>query len=317
MAEKNALNKDTLITPKYLKKGDVVFIVAPSGVVASKKNLVKKAIKIVEEWGLKVELGNYVFAKNNHFAGTDNQRLEDFQEALNNLKVKAIWCARGGYGAMRIIDKINFSTLKQQPKWLIGFSDITVLHHQFYNEGVQSIHAMMCTGIRATDLQTKEVKANLKSLKKALFGEKLLYTINSSKYNIKGEAKGILVGGNLSLLQASLASKSALNTENKILFIEEVSEYKYSIDRMLYSLKRAGYFKNIKGLIVGGMTDIKKNNPAFGKTIEELILEVIKEYHFPVLFNFPSGHGEENRAIIFGKTIKLKITDKGGEVKFY
>lgn len=311
-----AQENSNYIRPNYLKKGDTVAIVAPSGVVVSKKNLVKKAITVLQEWGLKVQVGSYVFAQDHHFAGTDAQRLRDFQQAINNPNIKAIWCARGGYGAMRIIDEIDFSALQKHPKWLVGFSDITAFHNQFHNEGIQSIHAMMCTGVNNTDLQPDEVILNLESLKKALFGKELSYKIASSKYNKKGTAKGVLVGGNLSLLQATLQSKSSINTKGKILFIEEVGEYKYSIDRMLYSLKRAGYFKDIKGLIIGGMTSIKKNNPSFGKTIEELILEVVAPYNFPVLFDFPAGHGDANRALILGRSCTLTVAPKESTLIF-
>jgi len=292
-----------MTTPTYLQKGDTIAILAPAGLIKDKTNIFQ-AIELAENWGLHVVLGNHIFDKDHHFAGTDANRLVDFQTALDDTSIKAIWCARGGYGTVRIIDDLNFDLFKKHPKWIIGYSDITVLHSHIHNLGIETLHAMMPVNM---DIPEEKRSGSVDSFKKALFGKKLNYSIPSSHYNKKGTAKGILVGGNLTILENLLGSTSAIETSDKILFIEEIGEYKYHIDRLLRALKRNNYFKNCKGLIIGGMTHIKKNNPSFGQSIETLILETIKEYKFPVTFDFPAGHDDDNRALYLGKTIELTV----------
>ncbi len=302
-----------LIKPNYIEKGDTIAIVAPSGILKNKEKVIEKAKKLLENWGLKVVYGKNLFNQNNHFAGTDDERAADFQQALDNPNVKAIWCARGGYGSVRILDKLDFSKFIKNPKWIIGYSDITVFHNYVHILGIESLHALMATSLRE---KPEDITETIETFRKALFGEKLKYTILSSEYNQKGKAKGQLVGGNLTLLMTMLGSDNSISTDGKILFIEEIGEYKYHIDRMLQSLKRAGYFKNLKGIIVGGITDIKKNSTSWGEPIEKLILNHIDNPNIPVLFDFPSGHNKNNQALILGRIIELKIENEQSVVRF-
>jgi muramoyltetrapeptide carboxypeptidase len=306
------VSENKLIQPEYLKSGDTISIVAPSGVLNNFENKIKLAIDIFESWGLKVVLGDHIYNKNGHFAGTDSQRIDDFQNALDNQSIKAIWCARGGYGAVRIIDDVNFNNYLKKPKWIIGFSDITVIHNKLNNLNSESIHAIMPSGIESLEPSNESII----KLKSVLFGESLSYSISSNKDNKTGTSEGVLVGGNLTLLQTLIGSNTELKTDNKILFIEEVGEYAYHIDRMLYSLKRAGYFENCNGLIVGQISDIKENTTDFGMSINKLILDLLKEYDFPVLFDFPAGHEKVNYPIILGRNIKLKINQSASKVVF-
>lgn len=299
--------QEKLITPAYLKAGDTISILAPAGILKpSRKAVVLQAKKMAESWGLKVVLGKNMFNNGHHFAGTDDERCQDFQDALDNKNIKAIWAARGGYGSVRILDKLDFTKFKNNPKWIIGYSDITAFHNHIHHLGFETLHAMMATSLEE---KPEEIIETISSFKKALFGEDISYEVPSSKYNrINSSLKinGQLVGGNLAILTSMLGSESQLNTENKILFIEEIGEYKYSIDRMLQSLKRANYFTKVKGVIVGDMSLIKKNSTKWGSSIEQLILDVLPK-NIPVLFNFPAGHEADNRALIFGRNIHLKV----------
>lgn len=297
-------NISTLIQPPYLKAGDTVAIVAPSGILKNRNNEVVRAKKLLESWNLKVVIGKNVFSKDNHFAGTDAERCEDFQNALDNSNIKAIWSARGGYGTVRIIDKLDYSKFLEHPKWIIGYSDITALHNQVHTIGVESLHALMCVSL--TEDLTK-IKESLETFKAAIFGKSLQYSLPKSTYNKVGSAKGQLVGGNLTILHTMLGSNTSINVDGKILFIEEIGEYKYHIDRMLQSLKRAGYFKNCKGVVVGDITKLRKNTTLWGTSIEQLILDALAEYDFPIAFNMPAGHEKDNRAMILGRTIELKV----------
>ena len=298
-----------LMTPPYLQEGDTIAIVAPAGILKDREDTIQKAKELAENWGLIVVLGSNLFNQNNHFSGTDNERFQDFQEALDNKNIKAIWSARGGYGSVRILDKLNFTEFIAHPKWIIGYSDITAFHNHIHNLGIETMHGMMATSLEEMPEEILETKA---SFKKALFGEELKYSIPSSEDNRNailnsGEIlKGQLIGGNLSIITSMLGSNSQLLTEGKILFIEEIGEYKYSIDRMLQSLKRAGYFTKVKAVIVGNMSSIKKNSTQWGSTIEQLILDVIPE-NIPVLFDFPAGHEADNRALIFGRNVALEV----------
>jgi muramoyltetrapeptide carboxypeptidase len=305
--------KTQLIQPELLKSGDTISILAPSGVLNNFDNKITKAINIFKSWGLNVVLGNHIYDKNGHFAGTDKNREKDFQKALDNKNIKAIWCARGGYGAVRIIDKLNFDNYLKNPKWIIGFSDITVIHNKLNFLNSESIHAMMITGFE----DIGQNNDSLSKLKNVLFGDSLSYSITSNKNNKTGKSEGIIVGGNLTLIQSTIGSKTELKMKDKILFIEEIGEYAYHIDRMLYSLKRAGYFENCKGLIVGQISDVKKNTTDFGRSINELILDVLDEYNFPILFDFPAGHEKTNFPIILGRKVILDVSKSDSKVIFY
>jgi len=296
---------------KKLKKGDCIGIIAPAGFIKKGENL-QEAIQLLESWGFRVKLGKNVFKNHNHFAGTDAERLADLQTFLEDKNIHAIWFARGGYGSIRIIDKIDFTIFKKKPKWIIGYSDFTVFHQAINNLGIETIHAFMPTSY------TTFIEKNtaIENLRKTLFGEKLSYQITANKHNKLGKTKGKIVGGNLAVMSSMLGTKYALQTKNKILFMEDIGEYKYRIDRMLYSLKLNGYFKECSGLIVGSFTNIPKNNPNFGMSLEELILDIIKEYNFPVCFNFPAGHISNNNALVFGRETELNVSKSGTTLLF-
>lgn len=313
-AQNTTSNKTSkLIQPPYLKAGDTVAIVAPSGILKNKLEAINQARALLKSWGLHTVVGKNVFNKANHFAGTDNERCEDFQRALDDPTISAILCARGGYGTVRILDKLDYTKFRNHPKWLIGYSDITALHNQFHNEGFESLHAMMCTSMQ-DDLD--EIKETISTFKDAIFGNPLSYTLKGSEYNKTGNSSGVLVGGNLTLLHTMLGSETSIDVSKKILFIEEIGEYKYHIDRMLQSLKRAGYFDNCRGVIVGNMSNIRKNTTPWGTSIEQLILDALADYDFPIAFGMPAGHEDDNRALILGRTIKLTVKKEQTLVNF-
>lgn len=302
-----------LIQPPYLKAGDTVAIVAPSGVLKNRNDEVNRAKKLLESWKLHVVIGKNVFSQADHFAGTDQERCEDFQRALDDPKIKAIWSARGGYGTVRILDKLDYTQFLKQPKWVIGYSDITALHNQIHNLGVQTLHAIMAVSLPSN---LSDIEQSIATFKNTIFGQPLSYTLKGSTYNKTGEAKGPLVGGNLTILHTMLGSKESLDTSGKILFIEEIGEYKYHIDRMLQSLKRAGYFDNCKGVIVGDMSRMRKNTTLWGTSIEQLILDALSDYDFPIAFNMPAGHEKDNRALILGRDVSLKVEKTKSTVVF-
>lgn len=306
-------NKNLIKSP-YLKANDTVAIVSPAGNLYNKVAEIEQAIKLMNSWNLNVVVGKNVFNQNNGFAGTDEERAADFQKALDNPNIKAIWCSRGGYGSVRILDKLDYTKFKKYPKWVIGYSDITAIHNQIHNLGYESIHSIM--GISLDDY-CDYPKENARSFKQALFGKQLEYNIKGSDYNKPGTASGQLVGGNLTLLHTMLGSKTSIDTNGKILFIEEVGEHAYHIDRMLQSLKRAGYFDNCKGLVVGSISEMRGNiTEDWGQTIEQLFLDVVKEYNFPVLFNFPAGHEDANLTLILGRTVKLTVGNNESTLVF-
>jgi len=288
-----------IIQPPYLKKGDKVAITCPAKKLP---HPMTDAIMLLESWGLEVVLGETVTASCHQFAGDDALRAADLQRFINDKSVKAIFAARGGYGTIRIIDDVDFMPIKEAPKWIVGFSDITVLHaHVFAAFGLQSIHGQMPLTIPDGSA------ASLQTLRKALFGEDFGYTFPAEKLNRFGEAQGILVGGNLALLVAVSGSVSDPDYGGKILFLEDVGEYLYAIDRMIRTLKRAGKLEKLAGLMVGGFTELKDNDIPFGQTAEEIIFEAVKEYGYPVCFNFPAGHIPNNLALNFGKTLNLAV----------
>jgi muramoyltetrapeptide carboxypeptidase len=298
----------TGLQPPYLKKGDKIAITCPAKKLP---NPMTDAISLLQSWGLEVVLGETVDASYHQFAGDDDLRAKDLQRFIDDDSIKAIVAARGGYGTMRMIDKVDFSNFAANPKWLIGFSDITVLHtHLFANYQAQTIHGQMPINIPDASAHS------LETLRRALFGEDLHYHINTHTLNRVGDASGILVGGNLSLLVAVAGSVSDLDYDGKILFIEDVGEYLYSIDRMMRNLKRAGKLSRLKGLIVGGFSEVKDNDIPFGQTVPEIIMEVVKEYNYPVCFDFPAGHIPDNCSLILGKTLNLSVKQTQVKVKY-
>ena len=316
LAQNNAIKTaKKLIQPPYLKAGDTVAIVAPSGILNGRSEEIGHAVGLLKSWGLNAVVGKHVFSKDNHFAGTDDERCEDFQKALDDPSVSAIWCARGGYGTVRILDKLNFTKFKQHPKWIIGYSDITAMHNQIHNEGFESIHAMMCVSL-PEDGNYENIKETIATFKDAIFGKPLSYTLDGSEYNRVGSATAPLVGGNLTVMHTMLGSRTSIDTSGDILFIEEIGEYKYHIDRMLQSLKRAGYFDRCKGVIVGDMTKLRKNTTPWGSSIEQLILDALSDYNFPIAFNMHAGHENDNRAMILGRTIKLVVGKNKSTIVF-
>lgn len=263
----------------------------------------KDAVALLESWGLKVVLGDTLSASYHQFAGDDALRAADMQRFIDDDSIKAIIAARGGYGTIRMIDLVDFSNLQHNPKWLVGFSDITLLHsHLLNNYNLQTIHGQMPVNIPDASARS------LTTLRKALFGEALNYEFTSHSVNRPGEATGILTGGNLSLLIAALGSVSDVDYNQKILFIEDVGEYLYSIDRMMHTLKRAGKLQNLAGLIVGGFTGIKDNDIPFGQTVPEIVLNVVKEYNYPVCFDFPAGHIPDNCSLVMGRSINMNVS---------
>lgn len=289
--------------PPYLRKNDTIGITCPAGYMAMQK--VSACIKTLKEWGYRVSVGKTVGSgSDNYFSGTDEERLKEFQEMLDDDGINAILCARGGYGLSRIIDKVRFKKFAKRPKWIIGFSDVTVLHsHLYSNYYVASLHAPMAGAFNDGGFKSKYVL----SLKNVMEGKKENYQCKANPFNRRGEASGELVGGNLSLLTHLIGSDSEVDTNNKILFIEDVGEYIYQVDRMMWQLKRSGKLKKLAGLIVGGFTDMKDTERPFGKTVYEAIYDVIKEYDYPVCFGFPVSHGKENYALKHGVKHKLKV----------
>lgn len=300
--------QNTMKIPPYLKKGDTVGILATARKIDEAP--LQPAIKLLESWGLKVVVGKTVGKDNNQLAGPDWQRATDFQEMLDNPAIKAIWCAKGGYGTVRMIDRIDFTQFKKNPKWIVGFSDATVLHSHINNMDIATLHSIMCVSVKGATPQAIE------TFKKALFGENLQYTIPKHSFNKTGKATGELVGGNLSVLYSIMGSKSEVDYKDKILFIEDLDEYLYHIDRMMMNLKRNGYFENIKGLVVGGMTKMRDNDIPWGKNALEIIKEITEQYKIPVCFNFPAGHIPDNRTLVFGKVVTLEVTETGSKLVF-
>ncbi len=290
--------------PKKLKKGDTIAIVSTARKVSIKE--LAPAILFAEQMGLIVYLGKTIGAEKHQYAGDDVLRAQDFQDALDTPHIKAIWCARGGYGTIRMVDLLNFTKFIERPKWLIGYSDITVLHSHINKLDIPTIHGQMCLEIE------QKSKATRDTLQQALFGETphISYGFESSPLSRDGNATGTLVGGNLSVLYSIIDSPSEIDWYGKILFIEDLDEMLYHIDRMMQNLKRSGRLKTLAGLIVGGMSEMRDNTIAFGSTAHEIILEAVQEYNYPVCFNFPAGHIQDNRALVFGKQVTLAVSSK-------
>ncbi|MBK9285210.1 MAG: LD-carboxypeptidase [Sphingobacteriaceae bacterium] len=285
-------------TPAFLKKGDTVLIIATARKISEKE--IEPAVAELKKWGLKIELGANLFKSRHQFAGTDLQRASDLQWAIDHPVAKAVFIARGGYGTIRILDQVRIKNIKHHLKWFVGFSDVTAIHTELNNKGIPSIHGPM-------PFNFLKDKKSLDALHKVLFGIKTNYNVKPNALNRVGKAEGEIVGGNLSLLYALAGTDSDLSTKNKILFLEDLDEYLYHLDRMMMQLKRNGKLKKLKGLIVGGFTEMKDNAIPFGKTAQQIILEAVAEYDYPVCFDFPAGHVKENFPILLGKTIKLEV----------
>lgn len=287
-----------MIKPLPLHKGDTIGLVAPARKI-SKKELAP-AVKIIESRGYKTVLGKHLFDSAGQFAGDDASRIEDFSEMILNPEIKAIMAVRGGYGSVRIVDALPLAALPTQPKWIVGYSDITVFHGYINNMSVQTLHGSMPINF-ATN--TREA---LDSLFDVLEGKLPKYTFENHPFNRRGKVHGTLIGGNLSVLYSLLGSTSFPKAANHILFLEDLDEYLYHVDRMMIALKRTGFLSKLSGLVVGAMTEMHDNSVPFGKTAEGIIREAVDEYHFPVAFNFPAGHIPDNRALIIGGTVELE-----------
>lgn len=292
-----------------LKKGDKVAVVCPASYVPGD---ITAAYDTLTAWGLEPIIAPSVSARHYNFAGDDALRAADLQEALDNPEIKAIICARGGYGTIRIIDRLDFTKFSKTPKWIVGFSDITVLHSHIQRKyGIPTIHGQMVKSFLEASAES------LNTLHDALFGKtpSIRYT-DSLVPHRSGQGTGILVGGNLTLLQAIAGSPSDLQYDNKILFIEEIGEAHYNVDRMLHTLKRAKKLDKLEGLIVGGFTEMKDKPDNFGQSVAEIVLDKVKEYDFPVAFAFPAGHIVDNRALVFGQRAYLKISKSSVELTY-
>lgn len=286
----------------YIQPGDLIQIVAPAKAI--EEELVLYAQKFFEDAGYKAEISKHCTGRYHYFSGTDEQRAEDFQKALDNPDVKAIICARGGYGAIRIVDRLQWANQLRYPKWIVGFSDITVFHQQLQKFEQKSIHATMPLNFR------ENTPESLKTLLNALEGKPYGIKLPGSLHNKQGKAEGELIGGNLSIVCSLLGTDIQPNYKGKILFLEDVGEQLYAIDRMFFSLKKAGVLDNISGLIIGGMTDLKDTTATtIGMSIEEIVLQHFEYRKIPVCFEFPSGHVNDNRALIFGERAQLEVGD--------
>ncbi len=312
-SEKNGRDREKILPliPPYLKKGSYIGITSPAGYITLEE--IQPAINLIESWGYKVKIGDTIGKKDFTFGGTDEERTADLQHMLDDKSIKAIMCARGGYGAVRIIDKLKWEKFKAKPKWIIGFSDITVIHsHVNTNFGIATIHSKMCNSFPNDWSKADVVQIEtINSIQKALSGEKMKYSAAVNSYNKTGVAIGKLVGGNLKTLESLAASKSDIHTAGKILFVEDTGEYMYSLDRMFWNLKRSGKLSQLKGLIVGGFkVKVDEAGDDFGKTLQEVVLEKIKPYKYPVCFDFPVGHQKNNFALKCGIKHKLVVQEQ-------
>lgn len=296
------------IYPPQLKAGDAVAVVATANKVSLSD--IKPGIKLLTSWGLKPIIGKTIGLSHHQFAGTDRERLEDLQAQLDNPAIKAIFMARGGYGTVRIVDQLDFTKFKESPKWIVGYSDVTALHAHLQYLGYAGLHAEMPAFI------TDKSEASKMSLKAALFGEPLSYDWSANTLNKKGITEGELIGGNMSILYSLCGSKTAVNPAGKILFMEDLGEYLYHIDRMMQNFKRNGWFEQIAGLILGGLNDMKDNAIPFGQTAEEIIASTVADYDFPIAFDCPAGHIYDNRTLIFGADAKLEVDSSGTRLTF-
>ena len=286
----------------YLKPGDLVALVSPSRAISPSE--VEASVAFLKSHGLRVTISQHVFDVNHQFAGKDQDKIQDIQEAINNPEVKAIWSTRGGYGSARIIDGLDFSSLKQDFKWFIGYSDFTVFHSHIHNQlAIPTLHATMPVNV-SSEPQPAEQKSN-ETLINALFGKELSYALPEHELSRKGDTNGLLIGGNLSILYSLCGSASAINTRGKILFLEDLDEYLYHVDRMLMNLMRCGVLEGLAGLVVGGMSDMNDNTIPFGMSAEQIILSHVETYDYPVYFGLEAGHVQPNLALRLGMEAKI------------
>ncbi|MCH2229443.1 MAG: LD-carboxypeptidase [Crocinitomicaceae bacterium] len=296
------------LTIDSLKKGDLIEILAPAKAI--EKEHVQFAKKTLEDFGFKVRVSKHCLGQYNYFSGTISQRLSDFQKAVDDEEVKAILCARGGYGCIQIVDKIQWANMLRFPKWIIGFSDVTVFHQKLSSMGLKSLHATMPLNF------SQNSKESISTLVDAVKGEKYTIESKTNSFNQLGDAQGTLRGGNLSILFSLLGTDDHIKFENSILFIEDLAEQIYHLDRMLYALDKAGILNRIKGLVVGGMTDMKDTSIPFGMTYQEVILSHFEYRNIPICFNFPVGHINDNRALIIGSEVTFYINQDGAKLTF-
>jgi len=306
-------SQGTLIIPPYLRPGDTIGITCPAGNITEKEIL--PATQLIESWGFRIKVGDTVGKKDFTFGGTDVERAADLQQMINDREVKAILCARGGYGAVHIIDQLDISPLVKDPKWIIGFSDITViLCHLHTNGNLASIHSKMCNSFPDDWSKAEPVQADcILSIRRALSGEKMLYKVTPNDRNRRGRAEAALIGGNLKTIETLTGTPSDIDTAGKILFVEDTGEYLYSIDRMFWHLQRTGKLDRLAGLVVGGFK-VKPDDPGeeFGKTVVDIVNDRVKPYSYPVCFDFPVGHQKDNFALKFGVPHLLDVQE--GEV---
>lgn len=303
-----------VVIPPYLKPGDTIALTSPAGYITLEE--IQPAKQLMESWGFKILVGNTIGKRDFTFGGTDAERRADLQSLLDDPEVKAIMCARGGYGVNRVLDQLNLAKFIQDPKWVIGFSDITALHlHLLKHAKVASIHSKMCNSFpKEWPVAEPIVQETILSIKQALNGSVLSYQSLPDMHNRKGKSEGVITGGNLAIIISMMGTASEIETEGRILFLEEVGEYLYSIDRMMTTLQRAGKLSRLKGLVVGGFNRIKTDDPGeeFGRSFQEIILSKVKDYTYPVCFGFPVGHQKDNFAIRHGMLHQLVVDEKGG-----
>lgn len=300
-----------MIIPQQLKQGDKIGLIAPSRKVTL--NDIEGSVRLLESWGYQVVFGKNLFYEQNQFAGTDHERAQDVMQMMQDPEIKAILCARGGYGTVRLLEHLKPEIMKQNPKWLIGYSDITVLH-SYFNKVLNcaTLHATMpvnCNEITSASGTWQQLKV--------IFNNKPLeYMESSHAFNKPGVSEGELVGGNLSVLFSLRGTFCDIDTDGKILFLEDLDEYLYHIDRMMMNLKLGGKLKNLKGLIIGGMTEMKDNTIPFGKTAYEIVADAVKDYNYPVMYDFPAGHCEPNLPLIFGRNVQIEVNAEKAQIKF-
>jgi muramoyltetrapeptide carboxypeptidase len=297
--------------PPYLSPGDYIGIVCPAGYMPLDK--IRQCVSTLEQWGFRVKIGKTVGGPSlNYFSGTDEERLKDLQQMLDDKSVKAVLCARGGYGIGRIIEEISFRQFKKSPKWIVGYSDVTLLHaHIYSNYRISTLHAPMAAAFNS-EPQPDEFTT---SLKEALMGIPTAYACDKHDFNRLGNATAELVGGNLTLLAHAVGSSSDLKTKGRLLFLEDTGEYLYNIDRMLHQLKRAGKLDRLAGLMVGSFTAVKDTERPFGKTAGELIRDLVREFDYPVCFGFPVGHSRENLALKTGIPYHFGVSASGTKLE--
>jgi muramoyltetrapeptide carboxypeptidase len=294
--------------PPALSPGDLVYITAPAKCID--ESAVETAVNWLKQNGLSIRISPHCIGNHNYFSGTDEERLMDMQTALDDPEIKAIWCARGGYGSVRIIDQLNWETFDLHPKWLIGFSDITVFHQRLQQKGIASIHGTMPLNV------AENTKESLGSLMNTMTGNPNSLEGQASDWNINGTAVGHVIGGNLSIVCSLIGTNDQPDYTGAILFLEDLAEHLYRVDRMFYSLKKSGILKQLVGVVIGGMTDMKDTSPPFGSSLEEIISHHLEPLNIPVAFDLPSGHINDNQAIVLGGKYNLSVSETGSKLSF-